>query len=48
MAEDEDVEEEPVQRNPKLELLASTLPYLINIHGRLLFSEKISKVDATY
>ena len=23
-----------------------TLPYLINVHGRLLFSEKISRVDA--
>ena len=24
----------------------STLPYLINVHGRLLFSENISRVDA--
>ena len=26
--------------------LGTTLDYLINVHGRLLFSEKISRVDA--
>ena len=35
----------PTKLSDQLSYL-STLPYLINVHGRLLFSEKISRVDA--
>ena len=33
-------------RHTGLQAHSHTLPYLINVHGRLLFSEKISRVDA--